>query len=102
MSQPETLGCIWGKLPIFLVAPIKQSEPLMKVLLRDTQTALYFAGPGRWVKQQAEAMDLQTIEHAAQVYEAEELPFVQILTDEGSDVVTPQPVKPAIASDLKA
>ncbi len=73
----------------------------MKVYLHDTQTGLYFAAPGRWVKEQEEAMDLQTVEHAEQVYEAEHFPFVEIVREEGPSSVSAATLQQPLRSDLK-
>ncbi len=54
----------------------------MKVLLQDTQTKLYYAGPGRWVKERQEALDLEKIERAAQAYDTENYPFAEILVED--------------------
>ncbi len=54
----------------------------MKVLLQDTQTKLFYAGPGRWVKERSEAYDFEKIERAAQAYESENYPFAEILVEE--------------------
>ena len=60
----------------------------MRVLLQDTQTKLYFAGPGRWVKERFEALDLERIDRAAQTYETENYPFAEILVEEqGTNMV---------------
>ncbi len=54
----------------------------MKVLLQDTQTKLFYAGPGRWVKERSEAYDFERIERAAQAYDSENYPFAEILVEE--------------------
>ncbi len=54
----------------------------MKVLLQDTQTKLYYAGPGRWIKERSEAYDFERIERAAQAYDSENYPFAEILIEE--------------------
>ena len=62
----------------------------MRVLLQDTQTKLYYAGPGRWVKERLEALDLERIDRAAQTYETENYPFAEILVeDQGNHVSLP-------------
>ncbi len=53
----------------------------MRVLLQDTQTKLYYAGPGHWVKEKTEALDFERIDRAAQVYETEKYPFAEILVE---------------------
>lgn len=60
----------------------------MRVLLQDTQTKLYYAGPGRWVKERSEACDFERIERAAQAYDTENYPFAEILVEEqGTNLV---------------
>jgi hypothetical protein len=54
----------------------------MKVMLQDTQTKLYYAGPGQWVKERGQAMDFERIDRAAQAYETERYPFAEILVEE--------------------
>jgi hypothetical protein len=56
----------------------------MKVLLQDTETKLFYAGPGRWVKEKPEALNFERIERAAQVYETENYPFAEILVEDDS------------------
>ncbi len=53
----------------------------MRVLLQDTQTKLYYAGPGHWVKEKTEALDFERIDRAAQAYETEKYPFAEILVE---------------------
>ncbi len=54
----------------------------MKVLLQDTQTKLFYASPGHWVKERLEALDFERIDRAAQAYETENYPFAEILIEE--------------------
>jgi len=61
----------------------------MKVLLQDTQTKLFYAGPGRWVKERAEAFDFERIDRAAQAYDTENYPFAEILVEEQGTSVRP-------------
>ncbi len=54
----------------------------MKVFLQDTQTKLFYAGPGHWVKERIDALDFERIDRAAQAYETENYPFAEILIEE--------------------
>ncbi len=79
-----------GKTPISELRGQDQHSRIMKVLLQDTQTKLYYAGPGRWVKERGEALDLEKIERAAQAYDTENYPFAEILVeDNGTNLHLP-------------
>ena len=39
----------------------------MRVLLRNTQTGLYYAGDNQWTSEAPEAMNLVDLDHAAQL-----------------------------------
>jgi len=54
----------------------------MKVLLQDTQTKLFYAGPGRWAKDKTDALNFERIDRAAQIYDTENLPFAEILVED--------------------
>jgi hypothetical protein len=54
----------------------------MRVLLRDTDSKLYYASPGNWVKDKSEALNFERIDRAAQAYENESYPFAEILVED--------------------
>ncbi len=74
----------------------------MKVLLQDTQTKLYYAGPGRWVKARREALNFEAIERAAQTYDTENYPFAEILVeDDGTKLHLPVAAQAAATARQK-
>jgi len=74
----------------------------MKVLLRDTQTKLLYAGPGRWVKEKPEAMNFERIDRAAHVYETENLPFAEILVEDDNSSAHFEEMPPELLMAAKA
>ncbi len=51
----------------------------MRVLLQNTETNLYFIGAEQWTEDPIQATDLEDIEHAAQVYQAQNLAYARIV-----------------------
>jgi hypothetical protein len=55
----------------------------MKVLLRNSRIGLYYAGRKHWVGKPDAAVDLGTIEHAAELSRDEDFAQMEILVDYG-------------------
>ncbi len=51
----------------------------MKVLLRDTQTGLLYAGPDQWTADYAEAKDFEETDRAVDMASAAKLSGVEVL-----------------------
>ena len=74
----------------------------MKVLLQDAQTKLFYAAPGRWVKEKLEALNFERVDRAAQVYETENLPFAEIVVeDDNAPLSLGQPPAEAMLAQAK-
>ena len=74
----------------------------MKVLLQDAQTKLFYAAPGRWVKDKPEALNFERVDRAAQVYETENLPFAEIVVeDDNAPLSFGQPPAEAMLAQAK-
>ncbi len=56
----------------------------MKVLLQDTISKRYYAGPQRWVSERAEALDFGQIDLAAKAYTEETTRYAEIVIDDGT------------------
>lgn len=67
----------------------------MRVLLQNTETRLYYAGPDRWTKHALDAMDFEYVEHAARMYEIEDLAYAQIVLDPGLPGIARLPIRVA-------
>ena len=64
----------------------------MRVLLRYAHIGLYYAGPKHWVGQASAAVDLQTIEHAAELSRDENFDQMEIVVgydDPACELVLP-------------
>ncbi len=53
----------------------------MRVLLQNSITQLYYAGPGRWSEHMIEALDFGQVERAAEIYALEDLAYARIVLD---------------------
>ncbi len=53
----------------------------MRVLLRNTDTGLYYAGPGQWSERTWDAFDFERVERAAQIYALEDVAYAQIVLE---------------------
>ncbi len=53
----------------------------MRVLLQNTETNLYFIGTEQWTEDPIKATDFGDIEHAARVYQAQNLAYARIVLD---------------------
>ncbi len=51
----------------------------MRVLLQNTETKLYFAGPNEWTEDAAKAVNFEHIDRASQVYTSENLAYAEII-----------------------
>ena len=65
----------------------------VKLTLRDRRTGLYYAASNRWVPYPAGALDVQTLERAAELTVIENLPEMEIVVSHRTcDLV--MPIKP--------
>jgi hypothetical protein len=55
----------------------------MKILLRDTQTGLFYAGPNQWTEGQDAAQDLKTPDIALDIVDESKLNAVEIVVHFG-------------------
>jgi hypothetical protein len=87
----------WGDLPIlrsfdlgFAVAPAR-----MKILLRNAHTGHYYAGPGKWVPERAQALNLKQIERAIRLNSDENIGATDmVLAYEKPPCVLTLPISP--------
>jgi hypothetical protein len=54
---------------------------LMRVLLQNTETKLYFISGKEWTDDPAKAMDFEEVENAAQAYHTQDLVYARIVVD---------------------
>ena len=53
----------------------------MRVLLQNSETKLYFAGPNEWTEDSAKALNFEHIDRATEVYANENLTYAEIVLD---------------------
>ena len=51
----------------------------MRILLQNTETKLYFAGPNEWTADNSKAVNFEHIDRASQVYNTENLDYAEIV-----------------------
>ena len=51
----------------------------MKVLLRDTQAGLFYAGPEQWTEERSEAQDFEATDRALDLVSEAKLKTVEVL-----------------------
>ena len=51
----------------------------MRVLLQNSETKLYFAGPNEWTEDSTKAVDFEHIDRATEVYSNENLTYAEIV-----------------------
>ena len=53
----------------------------MRVLLQNSETKLYFAGPNEWTEDSGKALNFEHIDQATEVYANENLAYAEIVLD---------------------
>ncbi len=53
----------------------------MRVLLQNSETKLYFAGPNEWTDDATKAVNFEHIDRASQTYAAENLAYAEIVLE---------------------
>jgi hypothetical protein len=84
--------------------PIGNSN-YMIVILRHSHLGLYYAGRKHWVSNPEQALDLETIERAAELGRQEDFPQMEIVVSYGEpdcDLVLPVSGKPPASLDRAA
>jgi hypothetical protein len=56
----------------------------MRVLLKNTETKLYFAGSDQWTQDTTQALDFEHIDRAVQAYTHEGLAYAEIVLEPGA------------------
>ena len=56
---------------------------LMRVLLQNTETKLYFISPGEWTDDPVKATDFEEVEVAAEAYHSRDMAYAQIVLEPG-------------------
>ena len=51
----------------------------MKVLLRNTQTGLFYAGPDQWTQERSEALDFEATDRALDIVSEAKLKAMEVL-----------------------
>ncbi|MGH7970789.1 MAG: hypothetical protein ACREIC_18875 [Limisphaerales bacterium] len=51
----------------------------MRVILQNTETKLYFAGPNEWTADTSKAVNFEDIDRASQVYNTANLAYAEIV-----------------------
>lgn len=73
----------------------------MRVLLQNTETKLYFINTNEWTDDPLKATDFEEVEHAAEVYAAQDMAYAQIIVQPGALPHTP-PVLEHLARYIQA
>lgn len=53
----------------------------MRVLLQNSETKLYFAGPNEWTDDSTKAVNFEHIDRASQIYASENLAYAEIVLE---------------------
>lgn len=53
----------------------------MRVLLQNTETKLYFAGPNEWTEDSSKAVDFEHVDRASEAYNTQNLNYAQIVLE---------------------
>jgi hypothetical protein len=56
---------------------------IMRVLLHNSETGLYLAGPSRWTEDRLQALDFESVDHAVTAYKEARISFAEIMVEEG-------------------
>ena len=55
----------------------------MRVMLQNSETGLFYAGPDHWTSDTVVAIDFESIPHAVETYKHERVAFASIMVLEG-------------------
>ncbi len=55
----------------------------MRVMLQNSETGLFYAGPNDWTTDTMQAIDFESVPHAVEAYKAERVAFAAIMVDNG-------------------
>lgn len=85
-GTPSTLRTSYPKLlPRLEKKPHGEPPPssyypsFMRILLQNTETKLYFAGPNEWTEDTSKAINFEHIDRASQMYNTENLAYAEIV-----------------------
>jgi len=53
----------------------------MRVLLQNSETKLFFAGPNEWTEDSTKAINFEHIDRATEVYTSENLTYAEIVLE---------------------
>ncbi len=55
----------------------------MRVMLQNSETGLFYAGPSNWTSDVLHAVDFESVSHAVEAYKHERVAFAAIMVDHG-------------------
>ncbi len=58
----------------------------MRVMLQNSETGLYYAGPNDWTNDTLHAIDFESVSHAVEAYKHERVAFATIMVDHGPSI----------------
>ncbi len=58
----------------------------MRVMLQNSETGLFYAGPNKWTSDTVHAIDFASVPHAVEAYKHERVAFASIMMDDGPSI----------------